>query len=415
MPGRLAAHDTTTRRSVTPGGVVVVSEDDQTALSVSLGAWVGAGSRDESADEAGVAHFLEHLLFKGTRQHDSRWLNRAIERLGGDLNAYTSKEHTGFTAHAPASTAAESRDLLFELLTAPLLDRDEVDGERAVILEELAAAEDAPDDVIFTELYRMAFDDHPLGRDVLGVAATIDALGHRQIADFYDRWYRPGNIVVAAVGAVDHDDLVEAVGEWFDGRASGEPPTRSLPAQPRRDRAVVERPLEQVHRCWGWRGLPVRHPDRFALAVVNHALGGGVSSRLFYEVREQRALAYSVYSGIQSFSDSGLVSVYAASGPDNADELDEVVDSIIDDMCRGVTSDELDVAKGSLWGSTILALDDPDARMSRLAMGEMNGHGPEPLDQVASAIASVTVEDTARVAESIFRSPRVDVVVGPER
>ncbi|MPY95245.1 MAG: insulinase family protein [Acidimicrobiia bacterium] len=403
------------RRTVLPGGTRVVTERVPNARSVSLGIWVAVGSRDEPPERAGVSHFLEHLLFKGTASRDARQIAVAVDALGGEMNAYTSKEHTVFYLRVPTAGAGVALDLLVDLVAEPALRAEDVAGERTVILEELAACEDSPEDRVDDLLWRALFPSHPLGWDVLGTEATVEAMDREAVAEFFGRWYRPGNLVVAAAGAVDHAAVVEAAAR-LDVPGRGEVPLRAAPERPVKRVAIQRRATEQAHLALGWRGPGYRDGDRVALDVLEQVLGGGPSSRLFQEVREQRSLAYTVYASAAEFVDVGALAVYAGVTPDRAREALAVIGDIVGDLAaHGVTDEELAVAKGYLEGSMWLSLEDNPSRMSRIGWWEVTEGRVPPPEEYLAELAALRAADVARVAARVLSGPRVLAAVGPFR
>ena len=291
----------TVELSTLASGLRVVSETIPGALAASAGVWVGVGSRDEPAELSGVSHFLEHLLFKGTQTRPARGIAEAIDRVGGEMNAFTTKEATAYYTRLPAPALALGLEILGDVLTAPALRPADVDSERTVILEELAADDDAPDDRAHVLTLESLFPAHPLGRETAGTRATVAANTADDVRAFFDRWYQPATMVVAVAGPVPHDDVVAQVARCFAAAGpAGERPQRSAPASAVRPLAVLRRSTEQAHLVVGFRGPDRDDPDREALDVLNHSLGGGMSSRLFEEIRERRGLAYSVFSSPSS-------------------------------------------------------------------------------------------------------------------
>jgi predicted Zn-dependent peptidase len=402
------------QRSTLPSGVRVVTERMPGSRSVAVGAYVGVGGRDEDADLAGASHFLEHLLFKGTPTRSARELAEAIDATGGEMNAYTSREHTSFYARVPAGHGRMAVETLAEVLSDPALRHDEVEAEREVILEELAAAEDNPEDVAHTRLAEALFPDHPLGREVLGTEGSIEAMTRDEIASFHTRWYRPRNLVIAAAGAVDHDE-VRALLDGFTGTGEGgEVPARRAPNAALVDRIVVRHPVEQAHLALGWRCLDQDDPDRWALAFANYVLGGGTASRLFQQVREERGLAYTVFSSVALNVDSGALTVYAATSPAKVSEVLAIVDAIVGDLVeRGITGAERDLALGFLEGSLELAQEDSGARMARIGRHEQSRGEVLTIDEQLTRLRAVTADDIARVLRRVLDAPRATVAVGP--
>ena len=397
-------------------GLRVATERVPTALSVATGAWVRVGARDEPAQLAGVSHFLEHLLFKGTAGRSALDISRAVDRVGGDMNAFTTKEYTAYYNRLPATSFGVGLEILGDVLTAPAFREDEVDSERQVILEELAMDDDNPDDVAFRLLAARLFADHPLGRSTAGDRETIEAITTDQIRRFHDQWYRAENMVLAVVGPLGHDEVVAEVERCFSELSGGgRPPHRERPNGSSPGYHGEQDDTEQVHLCVGLRGVDRADPDRDALDVVNHVLGGGMASRLFEEIRERRGLAYTVYSGVTSYDDSGSLTIYAATQPAHAAEVAGLLsDCVAALVADGVTDDELDIARGYLSGSYVLGLEDTGARMGRLAsqlttMGEVR-----PVEDQVARWQSVGHDDVARVCQRILRDDRVTVALGPD-
>ncbi|UDY36845.1 M16 family metallopeptidase [Dermatobacter hominis] len=402
------------RRTVLPNGLRIVTDRLPTSRSVAASVWVGVGGRDESDELSGASHFLEHLLFKGTADRDAKAIAVAIDAVGGDMNAFTANEHTAYYARVPAAEAYLGIDLLLDVVQRPALRPYEFDGEREVILEELAAADDDPDDVASVKLFECLFPEHPLGREVLGSAESIEALDRDRVASFFEEWYTPANIVVAAAGDIDHDVLVEEVARRFGERPPGRSPERTPPGDLVVPSSVAGRPVESMHLAMGWRALSVDDEDRFALALLNHVFGSGPSSRLFQEVREDRGLTYSISSGVSHHVDTGALTVHCATATGKVDELIDVIDSILDDVVtHGISREELARAKGSLRGAYLMSYEDVGSRMTRLGMTEIMRGGVTPIDEHLARLEAVTDEDVRRVAERVFGGQRVLSTVGP--
>ena len=402
------------RRTVLPNGIRVVTEHMPGTRSVTTGFWVAIGARDEPAEIAGVSHFLEHLLFKGTEARTARQIAEAVDAVGGEMNAFTSREYTAYYTRLPDAELDLGLDILSDVLTAPAFRDHEIEAERQVILEEILMDEDSPEDRVHTLLSAALFPDHPLGRDVAGEADTVTAIERPDIRTFFDAHYRPRNLVVAAAGNLDHERVVAGVRDRFGDDEGGEPPHRAHPSVPPRPLEVLRRPTEQAHVAMGFRALGRRDPDRYALAVLNHVLGGGMSSRLFQEIREQRGLVYSVYSGVSSYSDTGALSIYAGTGPGRAREVIDLLDAEIDRLLSdGITEGELKVAKGYLEGSLVLGMEDSGGRMSRLGSAETRLGETISVDQQVQRYREVTLDDVRRVTERVLGASRTLAVVGP--
>jgi predicted Zn-dependent peptidase len=407
------------RRTRLDSGLRVVTEALPGLRSVAIGFWVGVGSRDESDDDRGATHFLEHLLFKGTETRSAHDIAHAVESVGGDMNAFTMQEMTAFYVRVPEESLDVAIDTLADVVWSPALRREDVDSERQVILEELRRREDAPDDIVHDVFAGAMFPDHPLGRDVLGSQRSITVMDRETIAHYHTEHYRPSAMVVAAAGNLQHDHVVDLVAArsaalCADGRGERRRSTgRLAPAQPL---AVVRRNSEQVHAVVGIRGIPRDDPDRYALTVLNQALGGGLSSRLFQEVRERRGLAYSVYSYRVAYYETGAFAVYVGTAPGRVHEAVAVVDAELDRLLHdaGIGREELAAAKGHLKGSMALSLETSNSRMHRLGSSELILGEVLSLNQLVDRIDSVTTDDMARVIERIFAyGPRTLAVVGP--
>ncbi|HEX5366336.1 MAG TPA: pitrilysin family protein [Acidimicrobiales bacterium] len=394
-------------------GVRIVTERMPEARSVSLGAWVGVGGRDEPTELAGASHFLEHLLFKGTPTRSARQIAEQVDAVGGEMNAFTSREHTAYYTRLPAERVDVGLDILGDVLTEPAFRPAEVDAERQVIVEEILMNLDVPEDHVHTVLAEALFPGHPLGREVLGARATVEAVTRDEIAGFFRRWYRPRNLVVVAAGNLDHDHIVAALGGTLGRLEGGEPPARHRPATEVEPVVVRDDDTEQVHVAMGWRGVDHFDDDRYALSVANQVLGGGMASRLFQQVREQRGLCYSVYSWTSTYGDAGDAGIYAGTAPSRVGELLEVVDAEVAALvASGVTEAELDVAKGFIEGSMVLGLEDSGARMARLGR-ELTARGEVvPLADQLARIRAVTAEDVAAVVARVFDGSRSLAVVG---
>jgi predicted Zn-dependent peptidase len=395
-------------------GLTVVTERVPGALSLAAGVWVGVGARDEPASLSGVSHFLEHLLFKGTGNRSAQDISRTIDRHGGDINAFTSKEYTAYYCRLPARHGATGVGLLGEVLTEPALRESDVETERQVILEEIAMDDDSPDDVAHRAFSEQLFLDHPLGRDTAGEPDTVKAITADDVRKFFGDHYTAESMVASLAGPMDHDEMLAMVDRAFGATpSSGSRPTRSAPV------AVggscdIDDDTEQVHIVLGGRAVARADDDRESLDVVNHVLGGGLSSRLFEEIREKRGLVYSVFSGISAYADAGAYSIYAGAQPRHADEVIRLIRQELATLVEhGVTDDELDIAKGYLMGAFELGLEDTGARMSRnggllCTTGTLR---PAP-DQVERWDA-VDQASVRRVLDRVFTDDPILVRLGP--
>ncbi len=409
------------RRTVLPGGLRVITEQMAGVRSASVGVWVGVGSRDETPALHGCSHFLEHLLFKGTRGRSAMDISVALDAVGGEFNAFTAKEYTCFHARVLDADLPLAIDVLGDMMTDSLLAASDVEAERDVILDEIAMHDDDPDDVVHNLFAAQAWGDGPLGRPIAGTAGSITGLTRDQISRFYRRHYRPANIVVAAAGNVDHAKVVRLVRRAFDQNdfLSGDeaPVVARAVDRARRVHAgaiVARRPLEQVNLVLGVNGLTRSDDRRFPLGVLNTALGGGTSSRLFQEVRERRGLAYSVFSFASHHADAGLVGVSVGCLPG---KLDDVLATVRAELAKvasdGITQEELDRGKGQLRGGVVLGLEDCGSRMSRLGKAELVYDELLSIDEVIARVEAVTLDDVAAVAADLFSQAEILAIVGP--
>ena len=407
------------RRTQLGSGLRVVTDSLPQLRSVAVGFWVGTGARDEDDARSGASHFLEHLLFKGTPTRSALDIAEAVESVGGEMNAFTSHEYTAFYVRVPDDRLGLALDILSDVVWSPTIDADEMDAERKVILEEINMRDDAPDELLHDLLAEAVFPDHPLGRSVLGSVESIEAMPRDSVAEYHAQHYRPSNVVVAAAGNLEHDGVVELVERGLAGvpGVTGDRPARAEHAfAPARALEVLRRPTEQAHLAIGLRSFSRDDPDRFALTVLNQVLGGGMSSRLFQEVREKRGLAYSVYAYRSAYEETGAMAVYAGTTPTRVDETLGVLNAELDRVVAdgGVTDRELDAAKGHLTGSMALGLESSSSRMHRLGRSELTLGEIPTLDELVDAVHAVTPADVSRVVDRVFAgSERTLTVVGP--
>ncbi len=382
--------------------------------SVTFGVEIGTGSRDEPAAIAGASHFLEHLLFKGTEERSGREISEAVDAAGGDMNACTAREQTSFYVRLLADDGALGLDLLCDTVLHPTLAPDDVEIERQVILEEILQHDDDPGDVVHELWADALFAPHPLGRDPLGSEASVRSTSAEDVRGFFAAHYRPGNMVVAAAGNLDHDEVVAAVEARFAASDGGVAPSRTPPDDHQQALVVNEDDTEQVHVVVGVRGLACDDEDRHALAVLEHALGGGLSSRLWQQVREERGLAYSVYSFRSQYQGAGSLGVYAGTAPDHLDEVLGLIGGELDTLAAsGITERELEVAVGHLVGELALSLEDSGSRMARLGRSVLVHDRARTFDEVVARLRAVTLADVAEVAERVLTRPRTLAMVGP--
>jgi len=408
------------RRTVLPGGLRVVTETMPQVRSVTFGVWVGVGSRDETPSLAGASHYLEHLLFKGTKRRDALEISSAIDAVGGEMNAFTTKEYTCYYARVLDTDLPLAVDVVCDMVTSSVLASADVESERGVILEEIAMHEDDPSDAVHDVFARQLWGDSPLGRPILGTVESIQALTRRQVVTYYRRRYRPPVTVVSAAGNVDHRKVVrlvrEAFGASLDGEASPAPPRvgGAGPSVRHGEVGLVSRSTEQVNLVLGVPGLIRTDERRFVLGVLNAALGGGMSSRLFQEIREKRGLAYSVYSFVSHYADAGMFGVYAGCLPSKADEVLKLCREELAKVAEhGITEEELARGKGQMRGSLVLGLEDTGSRMSRLAKAELVYGELLSVDEILRRIDAVTLDDVRAVARELLTATPSLAVVGP--
>jgi predicted Zn-dependent peptidase len=408
------------RRTVLPGGLRVISEAIPAVRSVAFGVWVGVGSRDETPALSGASHYLEHLLFKGTRRRDALEIAAVMDAVGGEMNAFTAKEYTCYYARVLDADLPLAVDVVSDMVTASVLRGPDVESERDVILEEIAMHDDDPGDAVHDTFAQTLWGAAPLGRPVLGTDESIAAMTRAQIAGYYRRRYTPDNVVVAAAGNLDHGRLLRLVKAAFaptladDGR-------RHAPARAGRQRGagargvtVVRRPTEQANLVLGTSSMARRDDRRFALGVLNGALGGGMSSRLFQEVREKRGLAYSVYSYTSQYADAGLFGIYAGCQPAKADQVLALCRAQVAEVAeRGITDEEMARGKGQLRGGIVLGLEDTGSRMSRLGKAELVYGELHGVGEVLERIERVTLDEVRQVAGEVLGGPMALAVIGP--
>jgi predicted Zn-dependent peptidase len=416
-----AGGDEAVTRTVLPGGLRVITESLPSVRSAAFGIWAGIGSRDEDRAHAGATHYLEHLLFKGTPKRTALDISSIMDEVGGELNAFTGKEYTCYYARVLDADLPLAIDVLSDMVTDSLIEPKDVDAERGVILEEIAMNDDDPSDSVHEAFTAKLFGDTPLGRPILGTVDSINSITREQIAEHYQARYTPPDLVVAAAGNLEHERVIEAVRESFShvlkGDAAPSGPRLGGPsevAEAGTGVRLISRGIEQANLILGCEGLARTDGQRFALGVLNAALGGGMSSRLFQEVREKRGLAYSVYSFSSQHADAGIWGVYVGCLPSKADEVLAICqDEVAKVISGGLTDAELERGKGQLRGSIVLGLEDPSSRMSRLGKAELSYPRLEPVDEILASISAVTHDDVRRVAAEVLARPKVLAVVGP--
>ena len=408
------------KRTVLPGGLRIVTEAMPGVRSASVGIWVGVGSRDESLSVAGASHFLEHLLFKGTRTRSALDIAAAMDAVGGEFNAFTEKEHTCFYATVLDRDLPLAVDMISDVVLNATITAVDVDVERTVVLEEIAMRDDDPADLVHDEFAEALFGDTALGRPILGTEDSINALTRTQVHGYYTRRYRPAEMVVAVAGNIEHGEVVQLIRRAFLQRLSNSSHEPSLRPDRRHAHApatpvnVVADDTEQANIILGTLGMSRFDDRRFVLGVLSTAIGGGMSSRLFQQIREQRGLAYSTYSYTSGYAGDGLFGLYTGCQPGKADEVVEIMQSVLDSVGRdGLSQDELDRGKGQLRGGMVLGLEDSGSRMTRIGKAELCYGDVLGVDDLLELVDSVSLDQVNVLAEELSCQPRCLTVVGP--
>jgi predicted Zn-dependent peptidase len=411
------------RRSVLPGGVRVLTEAMPGQRSATIGFWVAVGSRDEAPGQHGSTHFLEHLLFKGTRRRTALEIASAFDEVGGESNAATAKESTCYFARVLDTDLPMAIDVIADMITGAVLDPQEMEQERDVILEEIAMDSDDPTDVAHEHFVSAVLGSHPLGRPIGGTPDAIRAVARDSVWDHYRRYYRPDELVITAAGGLDHDVVCGLVVDALHSAGWGLEP-EAAPVQ-RRSTAraeitgtaglhVVKRPVEQANIIMGCPSLVATDGRRFVMSVLNAVLGGGMSSRLFQEVREKRGLVYSTYSFASSYADAGYFGMYAGCTPSKVRQVIDLLGAELDNLAEGgISEEELRKAVGQLCGGIVLALEDTGSRMSRLGRAELVSGEYQDIDETLRQIKAVTAAEVQELARELAAAPRTVTVVGP--
>jgi len=397
-----------------PNGIRVITEPMPSLRSIALGCWVDTGTRDELPNEQGASHFLEHLLFKGSETLSAREVSEIFDSIGAESNAFTSKENTCYWTRLLDQDLATGFDVLSEMIQRPAFRQNEIDAERQVVIEEINMNEDDPDDVAFENFTRAAFAGHPLEAPVLGTRESIRGMSRDDIAGYWKRRYGAGSMVVAGAGSLEHEALVEMVssrfGDWSGDRVDHE----FGPNSPVSTVSITRRDTEQAHVVLGGKGLNRSDERRWAFEVMNHVVGSGMSSRLFREVREERGLAYAIYGFRLAYADAGAWGVYVGTTPSQADTaLNVIRDELSKVVAEGITSEELERAKGSMRGGLALSLEDPNSRMVRLGRDELSGMPHLSVGERLAKLEAVTLEDVQGIATDLFTGERMLGAVGP--
>ncbi len=408
-------------RTVLPSGLRIVTEEVSSVRSAAIGIWVNVGSRDESPAVAGASHFLEHLLFKGTTRRTALEISSSIESVGGEMNAFTSKEYTCFYARVIDTDLPMAIDVISDLITSSVITALDVDAERKVVLEEIAMRDDDPSDLVHDLYAETYYGDTQLGRPILGTIESMNSMSRKSVFNFYKKRYLPQDLVVAVAGNIKHKKVVEmvetalSVNGFLD--VTGAPVIRpNTPVKKTIQKSVglISRTTEQAHMFYGMEGV-ARHDDRrFAMGILASALGGGMSSRLFQEIREKRGLAYSVYAYAQQFAGSGQIGFYAGCRPDKALDVLGIIREVLSDVAdNGMSHEEIERAKGSVRGSLVLSQEDSGSRMSRIGKNEIVYGHVMSFDGVLEAISKVNESDIREIASAFLTKTPTLALVGP--
>jgi predicted Zn-dependent peptidase len=409
------------RRTVLPSGLRIVTEEVPSVRSAAIGIWVNVGSRDETPAVAGASHFLEHLLFKGTTRRTALEISATIEAVGGEMNAFTSKEYTCFYARVIDTDLPMAIDVVSDLITSSIVSALDVDAERKVVLEEIAMRDDDPSDLVHDLYAETYYGDTQLGRPILGTIKSINEMSRGSVFNYYKKKYLPQDLVVAVAGNIKHKRVVAMVEEALSRdnflNVKGAPqirPNTPVKTKPMQSVGLLTRKTEQAHMFYGMEGVARSDERRFAMGVLASALGGGMSSRLFQEIREKRGLAYSVYAYAQQFAGSGQIGFYAGCNPTKAIEVVEIIREVLADVAEnGMSHEEIERAKGAVRGSLVLSQEDSASRMSRIGKNEIVYGQVMGFDDILKAIARVNPSDVREIAsEYLTKSPTL-ALVGP--
>jgi predicted Zn-dependent peptidase len=395
-----------------PSGLRIVTDRMDQLETASIGVWIAAGSRHEHANEQGLSHLLEHMAFKGTRRRSARDIAEEIETAGGDLNAATSVEQTAYYAHVLAADSGLALDILADILTESTFDAKELEREKGVILQEISAAEDTPDDLVFDLFNATAYPDQPIGRAILGTPDGVSSFKRETIGAYLDTHYRSRATVIGAAGAVEHARIADETEKRF-GSLPANQADAPLPAKYKGGDTRVKRRLEQAHIVVGFEGLGYDHPDHYAMHIFANAVGGGMSSRLFQEVREKRGLAYSIYAFHWGFSDSGLFGFYAGTGKKDVANLMPVALDCLAEATQNLTEAELHRAKAQMKVSLLAALESPAARSEQMARQLLAFNRVLPRAEIIEKIDSIGIDDVRRVGAVALRSAPTVSAIGP--
>ena len=403
------------RKSVLPNGIRIITERMPHVRSVAVGVWVETGSRHESENRGGMSHLIEHLVFKGTATRSAEAIARTMDSVGGQMDAFTTKEHTCFYVQVLDEHLPLAVDLLTDILLHPLFDADELEREKSVVLQEIKMVEDTPDDIIHDLFAAQIWQDHPLGRPILGTREAVTGYDRVTALDHFAEEYVPPRIIIAVAGNVTHDRVVELFSAGFQGFDRGAAARAPVAPVLKPGVNIVSKTLEQVHVLMGFPGLRHSAPERYALFLLNDIIGGSMSSRLFQEVREREGLVYAIHSGVQAYVDTGILYIYAATDAKNFSKVLKSTLKVLRELKKtGVTEDELRRAKDHLKGSLMLSLESTSSRMNRLAKHEMHHGSFLTMDAMLAAIDGVRHEEVQALVTELLDEDRLALTtLGP--
>lgn len=402
------------KRYTYQNGVRIVLENIPTVRSVAIGVWIGTGSRNETEQNNGISHFLEHMFFKGTKTRTAREIAESFDSIGGQVNAFTSKEYTCYYAKVLDTHAEFALEVLADMFFNSTFVEEELDKEKKVVLEEIKMYEDTPDDIVHDLLSKAIYKDHSLGFPILGTEETLTTFTGDSLRTYMSDFYTPENVVISVAGNIGEDFIgkVEKYFGQFDGKQKE---TSSQKPVFHANRIAKKKDTEQAHLCLGYQGLPVGHEDIYSLIVMNNILGGSMSSRLFQEVREQRGLAYSIFSYHSAFKDSGIITIYGGTGADQLELLLETIHETLEKLQQdGITEKELNNSKEQLKGSLMLSLESTNSRMSRNGKNELLLKKHRSLDEIISEIDKVTKDSVDRITRNIFSRDYSISLISPD-
>ena len=403
----------TVQVTVLPNGLRVATDTMDAVGTATLGVWVGAGARHESAADNGAAHFVEHMLFKGTERRGAFEISEAIEAVGGQLNAHTTREYTAFHAKVLSENTGLALDVISDMIQNSLLDSTDLDRERSVIIQEMGMCDDTPEDVVFDLFARQAYPNQALGRTILGEEAVISSMPRDRLAAWLGDTYRAGNMVVVGAGRINHDWLVEESARLFTKLPSGLPIIQVEPARYVGGDERSDRDLEQLHLVMGFPATGLNHPDEYAFSMLASILGGGASSRLFQEVREKRGLVYSIYAFTNAYSDSGLFGIYAGFSPDKATELVPIVTDLLHKVADDVTEEEMNRSRMQMKAGLVMSQESTMSRAEQLGHQLLAFGRPIPISEVLERITAVDLAQVRRVAREMVFGELTLAAVGP--